>query len=217
MTTSKSLLTTLDPQQRAAAGAPDGPVLIMGGPGVGKTHTLLARVEMLIKKGVPPQSITVVAHDTRSAEDMRRRLVAIPQIADAAGRVRFRTMDLCAVDILRRGGLEYLEFSPGLRVLGQPPKDDEIVRLMPESPMAAGIAPSEIEAIREYIHLVMVGRKIEPGSVPQMWVRILEGYLKERLANRVLDLDNLIPHGHHGDGGGPTSQVLAGGPVPGSS
>ena len=65
MTTSKSLLTTLDPQQRAAAEAPDGPILIMGGPGTGKTHTLLARVEMLIKKGVPPQSITVVAHDTR--------------------------------------------------------------------------------------------------------------------------------------------------------
>ena len=50
MTTSKSLLTTLDPQQRAAAEAPDGPVLIMGGPGVGKTHTLLARVEMLSEK-----------------------------------------------------------------------------------------------------------------------------------------------------------------------
>ena len=26
-----------------------------------------------------------------------------------------------------------------------------------------------------------------------MWVRILEGYLKERLANRILDLDHLIP------------------------
>ena len=193
MTTSKSLLTTLDPQQRAAAGAPDGPVLIMGGPGVGKTHTLLARVEMLLRKGTPPQAITCVAHDTRCAEDMRRRLVENSEIADAVGQVRFRTMRLCALDILRGGGLESLELSPGLRVRDQPPKDDEIVRLVPASPIAAGIAPSEIEAIREYIHLVMVGRKFEPDSVPQMWVRILEGYLKERLANRVLDLDNLIP------------------------
>ncbi len=193
MTTSKSLLATLDPQQRAAAEAPDGPVLIMGGPGVGKTHTILARVEMLIKKGVPPQSITVVAHDTRSAGDMRRRLVEHSQIADAVGQVRFSTMELCALDSLRGGGLESLGLSPGLRIWGPPLKADEIVRLVPPSPIAAGIAPSEIEAIREYIHLAMVGRKIDSGSVPQMWIQVLAGYLEERLANGVLDLDHLIP------------------------
>ncbi len=192
MTTSNSLLATLDPQQRAAAEAPEGPVLIMGGPGVGKTHTILARVETLLRKGAPPQAITCVAHDTRCAEDMRRRLVENSEIADVAGQVRFRTMELCALDSLRGGGLETLRLSPGLRVSRPPLKADEIVRLVPPSPIAAGIAPSEIEAIREYIHLVMVGRKFEPGSVPQMWVRILEGYLKERLAQRVLDLDHLI-------------------------
>ena len=192
MTTSKSLLATLDPQQQAAAEAPDGPVLIMGGPGTGKTEVLLAQVEALIRNGTLPQAITCIAHDIRCAEDMRRRHVENSEIAYAAGQVRFRTMELCALDILRGGGLESIGFSPGLKIWGPPLTDDEIVRLLPESPIAPGIPPREIKAIREFLHLVLVGRKINPGSVPQMWVQVLEKYLSGRRANKILDLDRLI-------------------------
>ena len=67
-------LDGLNPQQRAAAGAADGPLLIIAGPGTGKTKTLTARIAHLIASGVPADSILALTFTKKAAEEMRRRV-----------------------------------------------------------------------------------------------------------------------------------------------
>ena len=113
MTTSNTRVTPLDPEQRAAAEAPVGPVLILGGPGAGKTHTLIARVGVLLKTGALPGDITCIAYNNWGAQDMLRRMLKTPEIAEQARKIRFRTIERCALEVLRRLGAEA---SPSLSV-----------------------------------------------------------------------------------------------------
>ena len=54
MSTLRVPTLTMDPLQKAAAEAPEGPMIILGGPGTGKTHTLIARAALLLKGGPRP-------------------------------------------------------------------------------------------------------------------------------------------------------------------
>jgi len=62
------------PQQRRAIEAPLGPVLVVAGPGAGKTFCLIARIERLIANGVDPHRICAVTFTNRAAEELARRL-----------------------------------------------------------------------------------------------------------------------------------------------
>ena len=53
-------MSELNPRQREAVTHGDGPVLVVGGAGSGKTKTLAARVAYLISQGVPPERILLL-------------------------------------------------------------------------------------------------------------------------------------------------------------
>ncbi|MEU4800832.1 UvrD-helicase domain-containing protein [Actinosynnema sp. NPDC023587] len=73
-----SLLDGLDPDQRAAAAAGGGPLLIIAGPGTGKTRTLTHRIAHLVtERGVPPEECLAITFTRRAAEEMAERLVAL--------------------------------------------------------------------------------------------------------------------------------------------
>src|SRR5437016_5173322 len=62
------------PQQRRAIEAPLGPVLVVAGPGAGKTYCLIARIEHLIAQGIDPHRICAVTFTNRAAEEIADRL-----------------------------------------------------------------------------------------------------------------------------------------------
>jgi superfamily I DNA/RNA helicase len=62
-------------QQRKAIEAPLGPVLVIAGPGAGKTFCLISRIQHLIEKfGAPPRRILAVTFTNKAAEEIATRL-----------------------------------------------------------------------------------------------------------------------------------------------
>jgi DNA helicase II / ATP-dependent DNA helicase PcrA len=76
-------LDALDADQRIAAEVVEGPLLIIAGPGSGKTRTLTHRIAHLITgAGAEPEECLAITFTRRAAQEMRERLEAlIPEVA----------------------------------------------------------------------------------------------------------------------------------------
>lgn len=67
----------LNNEQQQAVKTGDGPVVIIAGPGTGKTRTLTARIEYLVEAGkAKPSEILALTFTKKSAEEMRSRVAA---------------------------------------------------------------------------------------------------------------------------------------------
>jgi DNA helicase-2/ATP-dependent DNA helicase PcrA len=67
----------LNPDQKAAAEHPEGPALVLAGPGTGKTAVLTRRAALLVRRGVTPDRILVITFTNKAAEEIRNRISAI--------------------------------------------------------------------------------------------------------------------------------------------
>lgn len=92
----------LNPQQRSAVTAADGPVLVVAGPGSGKTRVLTQRIAYLIaNEGVRPWQILAVTFTNKAAKEMDERVKSILNEQATEGMMLGTFHSICA-RILRR-------------------------------------------------------------------------------------------------------------------
>jgi len=99
------ILDALDPEQRAAATLPDGPAQIIAPAGSGKTTTMVARLAVLLDRGVAPERICVVTFNRDAAHDLAGRVARRlgPQVP-AATSIEIRTLHALARQVLLDAG-----------------------------------------------------------------------------------------------------------------
>jgi len=84
--------------QRRAVDHREGPILVIAGPGSGKTRVITCRIAALIDSGVKPRSICAITFTNKAAEEMRNRVIAM----GTPGGAHISTFHSLCVRILRR-------------------------------------------------------------------------------------------------------------------
>jgi DNA helicase-2/ATP-dependent DNA helicase PcrA len=84
----------LNESQKTAVLHTEGPLLILAGAGVGKTHTLTERVARMVGEGIPASSILCVTFTNKAAKEMRERIAKKLGFESVSGVNPFRRGDL---------------------------------------------------------------------------------------------------------------------------
>jgi DNA helicase-2/ATP-dependent DNA helicase PcrA len=89
----------LNESQKRAVVTTEGPVLIVAGPGTGKTLTIVRRISYLINYGVRPENILAVTFTNRAAREMMERTEAL--LGYDAGKVFIGTLHFLGLRIIK--------------------------------------------------------------------------------------------------------------------
>ncbi len=108
--------TELNPAQREAVFAEEGPYLLIAGAGSGKTRVLVYRTARLVERGCPPEGILLLTFTRRAAREMLER--ASSMLDDRCRRVAGGTFHSFANRVLRRYGME-IGIPPAFTILDQ--------------------------------------------------------------------------------------------------
>ncbi len=189
------ILAELNPAQREAVEAINGPVLILAGPGSGKTRVITHRVAYLIKVvGVIPRRIMAVTFTNKAAREMEARLNKL-----VSGQVKDLTIGtfhaICA-RILRREG----------RAIGINPEfiiydDDDQISLLKKGLQELGLDPKQYapRALQSAISSAK-SQMLTPADFSrkgrsyfeEITQRVYERYEKLLAASSALDFDDLL-------------------------
>ncbi len=97
--------TIPSPSQRAAIEAPAGPLLVLAGPGAGKTFCLIERIRFLLDQlHVKPERICAFTFTNKAAGEIAERLA--DSLGDKAALVKTGTIHAFCADLLREFGAQ---------------------------------------------------------------------------------------------------------------
>ena len=189
------ILAQLNPAQREAVEAITGPVLILAGPGSGKTRVITQRVAYLIKVcGINPRHIMAVTFTNKAAREMEARLNRL-----VSGQVKALTLGtfhaICA-RILRREG-RAIGVDPGFVIYDQ----EDQLGLIKRAIQGVGLDPKQYAP--PAIHSAISAAKsrmltpqdyIQRGSsyFDEVVGRVYENYEQLLKQSNALDFDDLL-------------------------
>jgi len=99
-------LSKLNPEQREAVTTTEGPLLVVAGPGSGKTAVIAARAAYIIDQGLAePSEVLAVTFTNKAGRELKRRLAWV--LGDSAREVWAGTFHAFALHMLRQWGAHF--------------------------------------------------------------------------------------------------------------
>ena len=194
-------LESLNVNQRRAVDWNNGPMLVLAGPGAGKTRVLTTRVARLIQ-GTPDKRFRVLAltFTARAAEEMRARVAHL--LGPNSRRARLMTFHAFAADVLRQHG-SHFGLRPDFTIFDQDADRLLVLRDAMQDASDGGIPPgATVKGV-----LLMIDRLLRDGQEGQEghdvplpfaapgkeWIRpIYRSYLRLLIEGNHLDSGALL-------------------------
>src|SRR6476620_9433103 len=122
---------TLDRHQEQVVDHPGGPLLVLAGPGTGKTTTLVEAIVDRIERRAPPESVLALTFSRKAAEQLRDRVTA--RLGRTTSSTLCATFHSFAYGLIRRYSPPDLYAGP-LRLLSAPEQDVVLRELLSDAP-----------------------------------------------------------------------------------
>src|ERR1700716_3778042 len=190
------LLEGLNPFQREAVSHVDGPLLILAGPGSGKTRVIVHRVAYLLEaEGVYPYNILAVTFTNKAARELRERLDT-PVGGPLARGLAVGTFHANCARWLRRD-IKHLGRDPGFAIYDDNDQVDLVKQILKEleidekrtSPRAVLSAISHAKS--ELVNTEAYARDAN-GQWQETIARVYKRYNDLLERNHALDFDDLL-------------------------
>lgn len=137
----------LDTRQREVVAHQSGPMLVLAGPGTGKTTTLVESVVARVADGCPPEQVLVLTFSRKAAVELRERIAA--RLGRTSTQPAAMTFHSLCYGLLRRfarsDDASPLGMLPPLRLLTAPEQDARLREVLDGRPRAAwpeGVQPA---------------------------------------------------------------------------
>jgi DNA helicase-2/ATP-dependent DNA helicase PcrA len=187
------ILDGLNPAQAQAVQAVDGPVLVLAGPGSGKTRVLTHRIAYLIRAlGVRPYEILAVTFTNKAAREMMARLDSL--IGADTSQLTIGTFHAICARILRREGV-HLGIGSSFVIYDEDDQRRLVTRVLKELNLDTKVyAPSSVlGAISRAKNELQTAATYHPPSLWHEGVRrVFERYDAYKAESNALDFDDLL-------------------------
>jgi DNA helicase-2/ATP-dependent DNA helicase PcrA len=188
------LLAPLTAPQREAVTHVDGPLLILAGPGSGKTRVVTHRIAYLLRRGIPARNILALTFTNKAADEMKSRLA---QLAPSQS-VWMGTFHRFCARLLRQyaslvglsENYSIYDVADSREILKAAIEEEgiELTHATPES-IAHAISWAKNNLIGPDDYVPSRGRSI--GGIVE---RVYPTYQKRLLAANAVDFDDLLMH-----------------------
>lgn len=143
----------LNTNQRAAAMHPAGPLLVLAGPGSGKTRTLAYRIAYLVSEaGVDPAHVLAVTFTNKAANEMRERVEGL--LGERALGLQIATVHAACLRLLRQHG-DAIGLPPHFVVFDRAAQEDALLLALERLGWSAYITHADMQAL----HTAVEARK----------------------------------------------------------
>ena len=189
------LLEGLNPEQRTAVTTPLGPVLVLAGPGSGKTRVLTHRAAYLIlQEGAAARSLLAVTFTNKAAREMQSRLQALLAGAGGSEVPWLGTFHAACARVLRREA-QHLPVTRDFVIFDDSDQEALVRQVLKEFNLdPRQHAPGRIQAAISSAKNELIGPEAYPPSsyFAEIVRRAYARYDELLRENNALDFDDLL-------------------------
>ena len=186
-------------EQKQAINAGSGPVLVLAGPGTGKTQTLMGRVNRLLSEGVSPRHILILTFTRKAAKELQERLVSLRGKNDALPRAE--TLHALAFEYwqqVHRSEPLILDENEARKVFAQANpelKGAELKKAWQEYNLAREKREADCASGQAYMRLKQDLNLVDYADLLEFWLEELEGGTYARPFTQILvdEIQDLSP------------------------
>ena len=188
------ILSDLNPAQRTAVTAPDGPILVLAGPGSGKTRVLTQRIAYLIREaGIEPWHMMAVTFTNKAAREMASRVSLI--LGGNPQGITLGTFHATCVRLLRRESSSLSKYDSNFLIFDT----DDQRRVVAKAIADLNIDTSRFQPVRILNNISKAKNEIVTADrysaynyISEVTRRVYQRYQEILIANNAMDFDDLL-------------------------